>query len=296
MNTQQLESFLAVAENLSFARAAEVLNITQSAVSRQIHSLEDELGAKLFHRTSRIVTLTPAGISFFEDAKSFMAGLRIATAKIQRHTKANVQILTIGCNNEVACQPLTPLLEICRQKHPQIHPSLRVIPHRSILNLFFQGELDILFGFRDDASSREGVSYLELYKTPVCCVISSSHPYAQKPEIDEQELYSENIIMCDSYSIPSKAAILQNHMEQHFTLDSIYYCDNLNAMLALVKAGYGFGILPQPDTDDPDICYIPFSGKETISFGVFYKEGSENPLVKEFLSVLKQFTKSLNNA
>ena len=55
MNLQQLESFIQVAENLSFARAAEVMNITQSAVSRQISSLENELGASLFHRSTRTV-------------------------------------------------------------------------------------------------------------------------------------------------------------------------------------------------------------------------------------------------
>ena len=57
MNTQQLESFLAVAENLSFARAAEDLNITQSAVSRQIHALENELDTRLFHRTAKLQLL-----------------------------------------------------------------------------------------------------------------------------------------------------------------------------------------------------------------------------------------------
>ena len=70
MNTDQLKSFIQVSENLNFARAAEILNITQSAVSRQIHSLEEELGTKLLHRTTRTVTLTPAGISFLEDAKN----------------------------------------------------------------------------------------------------------------------------------------------------------------------------------------------------------------------------------
>lgn len=58
MNTDQLKSFIQVAENLNFARAAEILNITQSAVSRQIHSLEEELGTRLLHRTTRTVSLT----------------------------------------------------------------------------------------------------------------------------------------------------------------------------------------------------------------------------------------------
>ena len=100
MNTQQLESFLAVAENLSFARAAEDLNITQSAVSRQIHALEEELETRLFHRTSRSVALTPTGISFYEDAKNFLGGLKVAAAKIKRHSISNVQILSIGFGNE----------------------------------------------------------------------------------------------------------------------------------------------------------------------------------------------------
>ena len=286
MNTQQLESFLAVAENLSFARAAEVLNITQSAVSRQIHSLEDELGTKLFHRTSRIVTLTPAGISFFEDAKNFMGNLHIATAKIQRHTEANVQILNIGCSNELACLPLTDLLKECREKYPHIHPNLRVIPHRSILNLCFQGELDILFCFQDNAALPEDFEYVELYNTPVCCAISSANPLSQKEEIREQELYSESIIMCNSYSIPAKASSLQNHMEHHFALNSIYYCDSLNAMLAMIKAGYGFGILPFIHADDPAISYIPFCDKENISFGIYYRKGSDNPCVNDILAVL----------
>ena len=92
MNTDQLKSFIQVAENLNFARAAEILKITQSAVSRQIHSLEDELGAKLLHRTTRTVTLTPAGISFLEDAKNIMGRLKIAEQKLQRHQLSLIHI------------------------------------------------------------------------------------------------------------------------------------------------------------------------------------------------------------
>ena len=73
MNTQQLKTFVQVAENLNFARAAESLNITQSAVSRQIHALEEELDTKLLHRTTRTVRLTPAGISFLDDAKQIIS-------------------------------------------------------------------------------------------------------------------------------------------------------------------------------------------------------------------------------
>ena len=91
MNTQQLKTFIQVAENLNFARAAESLNITQSAVSRQIHALEEELDAKLLHRTTRTVRLTPAGISFLDDAKQVVERLNYATAKLRHHTETSMQ-------------------------------------------------------------------------------------------------------------------------------------------------------------------------------------------------------------
>ena len=148
MNTDQLKSFIQVAENLNFARAAEILKITQSAVSRQIHSLEDELGTKLLHRTTRTVTLTPAGISFLEDAKNVIGRLKVARQKIQRHQSTNIQVLTIGCQNEANLDLLCRILKSCREQMPQLYPFLKVIPHRSILNLFYQDELDLLFGFQ----------------------------------------------------------------------------------------------------------------------------------------------------
>ena len=72
MNTMQLACFLAVAETLNFARAAERLHVTQPAVSQQIHSLEAELNMQLFQRTTRTVELTQAGSLFWNDAKTIL--------------------------------------------------------------------------------------------------------------------------------------------------------------------------------------------------------------------------------
>ena len=73
MNISQLECFLSVADHLSFAKAAEELSISQPAASHQIQSLENELGGKLFHRTTRTVTLTEAGREFLDDARRMVA-------------------------------------------------------------------------------------------------------------------------------------------------------------------------------------------------------------------------------
>lgn len=286
MNTAQLESFIQVAENLNFARAAENLNITQSAVSRQIHSLEEELGTKLLQRTTRTVMLTPAGLSFLEDAKNVMGRLKIAAEKIQRNNASNVQVLSIGCGNDADLNLLCRALKPCKAQLPKLHPFIRVIPHRAILNLFYQNEIDLLFGFKDDIPIKEGTTYRELFKIPVCCAVSNEHPYAQKNEISEQELYSENIITCNSYTIPSKAVAIQNQISQHILPECTYICENLQVLLTLVKVGYGCSILPMMNYMNTEISYIPLKDAGLLSYGLFYKNSSLNGILKDFITII----------
>ena len=286
MNTDQLKSFIQVAENLNFARAAEILKITQSAVSRQIHSLEDELGTKLLHRTTRTVTLTPAGISFLEDAKNVIGRLKVAEQKIQRHQSTNIQILTIGCQNEANLDLLCKVLKSCKQQIPELYPFLKVIPHRSILNLFYQDELDLLFGFQEDIPIKNYTVYKELFKIPLCCIVPASHPYAERPELAKEELYMENIVVCNSYAIPARVAEMQNQISQHILPESTYMCENLQVLLTLVRAGYGCSVLPLMNFVNTDIRGIPLKDSEPLSYGIFFKKSSQNPLLKKFISIV----------
>lgn len=287
MNTQQLESFVQVAENLNFARAAESLNVTQSAVSRQIHSLEEELGTKLLQRSTRNVSLTPAGISFLNDAKEVLAKLQLASLKIKSNSTSNIEVISIGFINDSDLTFITGLLKSLKKQFPEVHPFLRIIPSRAILNLFIHGELDILFGFRDDIPMRNGVHYTELTQIPICCALPSNHPLADQSEIKTNELLSENIIICNSYEIPSKAASFQNQLNHQLPPDSTNYCENLHAMFSLIKAGYGIGILPEIPSENTEISYVPLAEASFLSYGVFYKDASKNPTLKKFLSLIK---------
>ena len=286
MNTDQLKSFIQVAENLNFARAAEILKITQSAVSRQIHSLENELGTKLLHRTTRTVILTPAGISFLEDAKNVMGRLKVAEQKIQRHQSTTIQVLTIGCQNEANLDLLCKVLKSCKQQIPELYPFLKVIPHRSILNLFYQDELDLLFGFQEDIPIKNDTVYKELFQIPLCCIVPASHPYAGRPELAKEELYLENIVVCNSYAIPARVAEMQNQISQHILPESTYMCENLQVLLTLVRAGYGCSVLPLMNFVNTDIRGIPLKDSEPLSYGIFFKKSSHSPLLKKFISIV----------
>lgn len=288
MNTQQLESFIQVAENLNFAHAAALLNVTQSAVSRQIHALEEELDTKLFYRTTRTVTLTPEGIIFLEHAKQILGQLQIATARIQHRSNLTARILRIGCESQADLLFLSEILETCRPCIHAFHPFLKVIPHRALMTLFYQGELDVLFGFREHLPIKNEILFTELRQVPLCCVLPQNHPYGEKESIRVEDLFTESLVACNSYTIPAQAVELQNLVAQHITPENIYVSENPQVALALVRAGYGCCILPQsPDIRD-GLLYRPMQGTQLLPYGMSYNRSSSNGLLKEFLAVARQ--------
>ncbi|MDE7186309.1 MAG: LysR family transcriptional regulator substrate-binding protein, partial [Lachnospiraceae bacterium] len=168
----------------------------------------------------------------------------------------------------------------------QLYPFLKVIPHRSILNLFYQDELDLLFGFQDDIPIKNDTIYKELFQLPLCCIVPAAHPYASLPELAKEELYPENIVVCNSYAIPARVAEVQNQISQHVPPQSTYICENLQVLLTLVRAGYGCSVLPQMNFINPDICSIPLKDSKPLSYGIFYKRSSQSPLLKNFISIV----------
>lgn len=285
MNTQQLESFIQVAEHLNFARASEVLNITQSAVSHQIHSLEEELDTRLFYRTTRTVTLTPEGTIFLEHARNILGQLKTATAKIRHHTNSRTKTLTIGCKSESDLDFLYHILNVCRKRISSFHPHLKILPGRTLLNLFFQGEIDILFGFQEDLPLRNDTVFRELIKIPLYCIFPSGHPLASKSSIDETDLSSESLVICSSHSIPAKAVEFQNRAAQHISPEKVYICENQNGILTLIRAGYGCSILPGGFCRDSSVCYVPVRNTALLSYGILYSKNSSGTVLKTFIDI-----------
>ena len=123
MNTIQLECFLSVAEHLNFSRASEELKITQPAVSHQIRALEDELGVKLFSRTSKSVTLTEEGIMFLPDAQLILKTALSARERLGRHE--HFISFEVGCHNYLELNLLPPVfrapdgrISLAASRHP----------------------------------------------------------------------------------------------------------------------------------------------------------------------------------
>ncbi len=125
MELRHLRYFIAVADELSFSRAAERLRIAQPPLSQQIQALETELGVKLFDRKKRPLQLTLAGQAFVEEARTMLAQLEQAVSKTQRIHQGNLGHLTVSFSSSLANGMLPDILRSFRQHYPEIELILR---------------------------------------------------------------------------------------------------------------------------------------------------------------------------
>lgn len=289
MNTFQLSCFLAVAEYLNFAQAAQSLHVTHPAVSQQIQSLEKELNVKLFQRTTRSVKLTEEGRAFLNDAQQMVAISERAKKRFDSAMPRDIETLVLGFYNFPCMFLLSDALEQLRTDRPELHPRLQVIPFQHVYRMLDEGDLDAIVGFRESPSVKISAQYKEIAKVPVVCVCSSRHPLSVRTEIALDDLRNERLALFVPSKVSVSIAQLQGQLMGGQPPSEFYFCESAEAITVLVTAGYGISILPDflvPDI--PLISKIPLTDIESVSFGVYYKSVQGNPALKAFLSCAKE--------
>lgn len=288
MNTTQLECFMAVANFLNFSRAAEQLRITQPAVSHQINTLEDELGVKLFHRTSKSVRLTQEGFQFTHYAGEILKLTDLSRARMKEARKEAPRRVVVGCRNTGELKLITPALDRLRREDPQLLPVLRLIPFDSMENLLADGEIHLMFSYA--GSVPKGTRYRELFRCPACCVCAPGHPLAGEGPVTLEELErGGRIAVCrppicapDLFAVQSKAVAGRSTGE-------VLFCDHQEVMFTLVETGYAFAVTARlPGVGHPGLCARTISDGGQLSFGVVSLPGQKNPGVKELLDLLEE--------
>ena len=287
MNTTQLECFMAVANFLNFSRAAEHLKITQPAVSHQINALEDELGVKLFHRTSKSVRLTQEGFWFTQYAGEILKLEDISRARM-KEARQTPRRLLIGCRNSAELRMLRPTLRRLRQELPDLLPVLRMIPFDSLENLLAEGEVDLIFSFRETAPQR--ARYRELTRCPVVCACAPDHPLAGREQVTLEELCrAGRIAVCRPPICPQAIFRFQSQAIGERETDQILFCDHQEAMEVLAETGYAFAVTADyPHARLPGLRYIPIPECRALSFGAVYLPEGGSPALRRFVELLRQ--------
>lgn len=288
MNTFQLVCFLTIAEHLNFTKAAELLHVTQPAVGQQIQSLEKELGVKLFKRTTRSVKLTKEGKSFLNDATQIVNISNRAVKRFASKSHDEIEHLSIGCANFPYMYQIIDVLGNLRNRMPNLHPELQVIPSQHIYRMLEEGELDAVIGFQEPASAKISAQYRELQKIPTQLICSHSNALAKRSEVSINELQKERLVLFDPPKIFSNIAQLQAQLMEKKDISELYFCSSAEAITILVTSGYGISILPDVlIPENPQLVKVPIKDIKSNSFGIYYKSLQDNASLKMFVSEAK---------
>ena len=285
MNTTQLECFLSVANFLNFSRAAEQLRLTQPAVSHQINTLENELGAKLFHRTSKRVTLTQEGYLFTQYAKEILALSRVSRVRLKESQETSVTPFGIGCRSFLELRLLAPALQELREEFPLLLPVLRLVPFDSLENLLEDGDVQVMFTFQESAPKR--AAYRELTEREVVCVCGENHPLAAHSRLTLSQLRETEgrFAAYPPHSAPPSLLAVQAQIITGRSADQLYFSDGLETLYTLVETGFAWAVTAGlPQVPMPGIRSIPLAGTPPLSYGLAYPPGETGPVLRRFLA------------
>lgn len=245
----QLSSFIAVADELHFGRAAERLQLTQPPLSRHIQQLERELDTRLIDRGSRTVRLTPAGENFLRDAKNLVYEAETAIHSARRVSTGVSGSIRIGFTATSAYELLGGLVEAAQQHLPHVDIQLRELVTRDQLKLLSEGSLDL--GLIRPPVSDPALSSKKLLEERLLAALPVRHPLAvhTSEPLALTELAERDLVM---YS-PTEARYFHELLVGVFRNAGVapryrQYVSQIHTMLALVEVELGAALVPAAAT------------------------------------------------
>lgn len=241
MDVRQLDMFRAVAEEGTFTRAAERLHVSQSAVSRQLQLLEEELGTLLLHRTGRGVTLTRPGELLLTTANRINRDLQEVVSQISATQQLQRGVLSLGAGMTVCLYILPKLLKKIRSMYKNL--DLRVVAGSSddILRMVRSNQLDLaLLTLPILAADLEIKPVL---KEEMVVVTARGHALSRQRTVDARALGRHPMVLFESGS-NTRHVLDEFFLEQQIPVNVVMETENVEILKAMVANGLGVTIIP----------------------------------------------------
>lgn len=290
MNTFQLECFLTVAETLNFAKAAEILNVTQPAVTKQIKNLEDELNTRLFNRSTRSVELTPSGILLINDAEMI---IRTSDRAKKRFLSMQNEIkqLSIGIrlpsHIKLLYEPLNELIE----KYGKCSPGVRVDTISQLFRALYDEQLDLIIDIENVITDYSHISYKSLFNERLYCVCTDKFSVYDREAITVEQIKTLDrypLLLMSAPKALNKIFDFENTFIGNRSHSMVHLCSTAEEICLLAELGCGIAVIPEKILPhSPKIKSIPITDCDVIPFGVYYKNSSSNELTKQFIDILR---------
>jgi DNA-binding transcriptional LysR family regulator len=285
MDVRQLRYFVAVAESLSFRRAADELHIAQPALSRQIQQLEEQLGARLLERDKRSVALTAAGQAVLEHSRTLLAQMQGLPAIAQRAAAGETGRIRVGFISLVAYEFLPALVREFRSRLPQVDVVMHEFPVMHQYEPLMQDRFDvaILRPLLPDPLIATQV----IDRARFVVALPRSHPLCRQESLSVADLRSEEFISLPRTNGPSfQAQIVGFCRDAGFCPTVMREVGDSQAMMGMVGAGMGVAIVPEAvrhlKTDGVEYRHLS-DLPHRADIVVAWKTAESNPLVHQFV-------------
>ncbi len=289
LNFNHLNCFVAVAEELSFSRAATRLNMTQPPLTRQIQMLEHQVGATLLERSTRSVTLTAAGRTFLAEAKQIIDLTNTAGEKARRTEAGELGQLTISFVSCAIYQNLPSLIGKVEQLQSGVSISLREMSTAHQLEALRLRQVDLAVIRKSPLP--QGVNSRLLLKEKFILAMPAEHPVAKQKNVTITHLHQQSFINYDATSWRPFHDMITMTLNSHGVVPKyIHSVSSTVAILSLINGNMGMALVPEHSKTIrfENVTFRELTELEDLysELLLVWREDNDNPLLPRLLDSL----------
>jgi DNA-binding transcriptional LysR family regulator len=287
MELRQIRSFLSIAKTLHFGRTAELIHLSQPALSIQIRALEEEVGVRLFERNRRKTTLTAAGLAFRDDAAAALSQLEQAIRRARLAASGKLGLLRIGFVSTAGSELVADIVRQFRELYPEVERSLRNILTAEQVQMLETGSLDIGF-LRLPIGVQWTLDAVTVHREPFVLVVPSSHKLAKRKRVRLREVSGENFVMYERTWAPGFHDLMVGILRDAGIVPNITQtAGEVPTLISLVHSGMGITITPLSVVKHSAASVVACNILDRIpmsEIGMAVRKGTRAPVVDNFRS------------
>ncbi len=297
MDLKQMRYFLAVAEERNFTRAAERLHMAQPPLTRQIQSLEEDIGAALFVRTARGVTLTEAGHALLAEVPNLLSLAQRAKERAVLASEGQTGRLDVGIFGSGVLDVIPRILARFHAERPEV----RIVLHSLNKNEQMQAlrERRIGVGFNRLVATEDDLAVEEVLRESMTVALPEHHPLAKKEAVSIPDLSDQPLILYPRLPIAGLAQqVMQAFNREKSVLRVEQEVEDVLTAIALVAGGFGACVTTASTASLrlPGVVYRPLVSKHLleIELSCLYRQSDDSPVLSAFVAVVREFAAKAN--